>query len=499
MQEVRRKKKRSHRKLKILIFPLLALAILAVVLFQKTETEHIQADIQKQIDAHVLKDRVLLQKDEVEVEDISVSLRGGEGWHITRQEDGSFQEDSGFQVSDRYVRLFLQDASNIACEEVFSEDTEEFRERLDEFGLSDPRADVRIRYAGGVEVHLLIGDRSAQEEKMYYYFTLDLGAGLTGLYGMDSGTAGDWMTGRMALHEVVQPNFHSARMDHIILKTGDETKEWKLDANVEDEDASDHWELLSPYLYPVDGTEMRSFLSAIGQMTLGTFEAEGTEENLTRYGFDQPRCSLYVHMAEGMTARTDSSGVVSTVMLEEETVEMKVGGQKSDLVDYVLYEGEIFLMSHLILGPVVEKDPMTTLSRYLVNVPSAYVRRLTVEEEGERRVYEILTEEQEEEATDGEESGTVRRCFLNGQEIPYETFEARYSALEVARVSGTLPEGEEVSGEEMRKIEIWDVTGRHYTITLSWFDAFHDALTIWREGEEQYDTVFYVYRTDLGL
>ena len=344
-----------------------------------------------------------------------VHLASGEGWYAEQTSAGNLTEKDGFDIEPALARNFLSAAAVIGYEDIFTEDPADYSDRLEEFGLAEPASTVTVTYTDGEQVVMHIGNRSTETEAAYYYMTVD---GRKPLYALSVSAAEEWKLPKSSLHPVQQPNLQTARMDQLVMRSGDWTAEWVLEAEITDENASDAWVLRSPVHYPADGTEMTSFLRNIGSIRLGSYVGPAMEERLAEYGLDRPEMILEMHMAEGMAAVTGEDGTVSTTLLKAETVVLIIGSLKSEYVRYVRYGNDVYLVSELTLGPVISKKPMDTVSRYPVLVAAESLTRLTIEDclTGESTTYRMQRE------SSGDEE--VTRCFENGQEIPFETFEA---------------------------------------------------------------------------
>jgi hypothetical protein len=117
-----------------------------------------------------------------------------------------------------------------------------------------------------------------------------------------------------------------------------------------------------------------------------------------------------------------------------------------------------------------------------------------VEENGEILEYVL----QEATAAPAAEAAPSRRCFLNGQEIPYETFTAAYERLLTVTFSGRLPDDTDMEAllakEPNRKYTFRTLSGGTHTVLLRSWDDMHDAVTV--DGS----TLFYLIKggmTDL--
>ena len=210
------------------------------------------------------------------------------------------------------------------------------------------------------------------------------------------------------------------------------------------------------------------------------------------------RRGLCWHQAAGATGTLDADGVYGVTDWEESTFTLTVGGRKSDMVDYVLVDGSIYVSSHFLLQVFMELNALSTVSRYTVPVALGNLSRLTVESGGDRHVYTVTRTEQvaENNALVTDSGGQVQwdlTCALDGQEIPYATFEAAYSELLKVTVSGWLPEGWAPQEAPHTTMIFEALDGEAHTLSLTAFDALHDAVTL--DG----CTLFYLIRGGMAF
>ncbi len=481
MDKVKRKQRKEHpgvRKILPPVLLLLALAVGAIGWFSRQETQKVS------VPEKILTAGTIEQRETGSVYSIDVHLASGEGWYAEQTSAGNLTEKDGFDIEPALARNFLSAAAVIGYEDIFTEDPADYSDRLEEFGLAEPASTVTVTYTDGEQVVMHIGNRSTETEAAYYYMTVD---GRKPLYALSVSAAEEWKLPKSSLHPVQQPNLQTARMDHLVMRSGDWTAEWVLEAEITDENASDAWVLRSPVHYPADGTEMTSFLRNIGSIRLGSYVGPAMEERLAEYGLDRPEMILEMHMAEGMAAVTGEDGTVSTTLLKAETVVLIIGSLKSEYVRYVRYGNDVYLVSELTLGPVISKKPMDTVSRYPVLVAAESLTRLTIEDclTGESTTYRMQRE------SSGDEE--VTRCFENGQEIPFETFEARYLQMVLCTVSGELPEDYEAGA--LKKVYTFEAAGgKVHSIRLYAYDSMHDALQV-----DDYPMLFYLIQGGLGM
>ena len=82
---------------------------------------------------------------------------------------------------------------------------------------------------------------------------------------------------------------------------------------------------------------------------------------------------------------------------------------------------------------------------------------------------------------------------LNGQEIPYASFEAAYNELLKVTVSGWLPEGWAAAEAPHTTFTFEAMDGETHILALTAFDALHDAVTL--DG----CTLFYLIRDGMAF
>ena len=171
-------------------------------------------------------------------------------------------------------------------------------------------------------------------------------------------------------------------------------------------------------------------------------------------------------------------GVYDVSDWEERTKTLTLGKPRSEMVDYLLYEGKIYTISHFSISAFTETDALSTAARYPVATPLNSLASVTVETKGKEPVrYGLIRidEEQADAGADAATAGQSIRCMRNGEEIPYESFAAAYERLLTVTVSGKLPEGYEQK-EAHTKYTFRTVSGGTHTVALCDYDGIHDAV-----------------------
>ena len=478
MQPVEKKQPRSlrHGRLWLLlgVIVLLAGTMAACILLTRQEDEPLPV--------RTMEGGQLYACDAADVMGLRITLRSGDSWEMTRMEDGSFAVDgeAGYQIESQTLNSLLSAVSTVTYEDILTEDWSAYAEHMADFGLETPRIVAEVTYRDGTALTMRIGDTYALEENGWCYMLID---GDSRLYALDTGTADSLAVSKASLHPVEQPVLHKARFDRIVFtdEHGDQTR-WELQGDI-GTDAEDRWMLVSPMAYPADGEQMSNLRTNLSNLRLGAYVGEATADNLTACGFDTPRFRMEIHMAAGSIGTTDDDGVYSVTDWPEETFTLTVGGAKNDSVDYVLVGEEIYVTSHYSLATFMDMDPVSTLTRYTVPVALGNLAEMTVTTAGGTQTYALTRTEQVQENNElvYDADGNIaydRACTLNGREIAYTSFEAAYNSLLMVTVSGLLPEGWTTEAEPHTVFNFIQYDGTTHTVTLTDFDAFHDAVTL---------------------
>ena len=196
---------------------------------------------------------------------------------------------------------------------------------------------------------------------------------------------------------------------------------------------------------------------------------------------------MEIHLQAGTVNRTDADGSVAQLELPEETVVLTVGDMKNENVYYVQYRDAIYTVSRFSIAPVLEMDPMETVSRYPVTVPLSELSALTAAEKGAQTVYQV------EHRQHAESEQELAACWRNGEPCSPESFEAAYLRLETVRVTGRLPEGWVPAGEPDAVYTFRTLGGKQRTVELYPFDPLHQAVSV--DGS----AVFYIVKDAFSL
>ena len=485
MQKVERKRGRKNSRLLwvLLCFALLAGCVAAALVMQNRAGEEPPAAEKRRAGA-------ITQRKREELDTLTVTLRGGETWTAKRQEDDTLLILDGgesWQADELLGSQLLDAAVNLTYEDILTEDPGEWEPEKQAFGLDDPLVTAEIRFTDGTGVTACIGGSADPDNDALRYMTVK---GDGRLYAVSAGTAEELSVERQLLRAVPRLAVRGVLLDRIAVSdgNGETLTAWELQGRVTDRDAAENWKITAPFTYPADYDAIRNLKDSAENLRLGTFVRKAEEADGDAYGFVAGK-TLTLHMAQGSTGTVSGSGVYDVNDWDERTVTLAVGNAKTDMVDYVLYDGNIYTMSHFSLDVFTGADAADTAARYPAATPLNSLESLLLERDGQEsvRYAAVRLEEGTAAGEAGETAEDTARCLRNGEEIPWETFAAAYERLLTVTVSGRLPDGY-TPGKVHTKYTFRTVSGGTHTVELSDYDGVHDAVTM--DG----DTRFYLIR-----
>lgn len=428
----------------------------------------------------------LLRYDPEEILRMTIRIRGREAWTAERDASGAMRmtEDADWPLEEDLAGRMEDALANLLYEEVLTENPEEYRNRLEEFGLADPEITADALFADGTDVTIRIGNRIGGDEDLRF-MTVE---GDPRLFAVAGSLAEELSLERELLHPVEQPLIQASRLDRVTVMQKEEKKaEWRLQGEITDSGAAENWQVAFPVNYPADQDRIASLKKNVDNLRLGVFVAEEGEDALRETGLDAPRYTLEIHLAPGTTGHISESGAYEVQEQEEETFLFRIGGARNEMTDYCLFDHAIYSINHFTVAALCETEPMDTLARYPVSVSLENLRSLEIcGADGREDRYELTWN-----TGDSEDPGILFSCRKNGEDISAAAFSAAYERWRVTDVSGRLPEG----WQRKTPFAVYRFTtlnGQKHEVELSEFDGMHDAVTV--DG----CTVFYLIRGGLA-
>ncbi len=463
----------EKRRILLLFFVLMMLAVIVVsLLLVHSEPEP---------EVYLPPDDTAVQLVDAAASDVaSITVRRGDeapwaatvsGWTVR------ISGDIPLELSLDECRDFLYNASSIVAEDVLTDDPADYVAHLADYGLEHPRYEAHIVYLDGSVLHLRVGDKGPDGTWRYM-----LVSGDDRLFAFSNGSVESLFVNRDTLRKVSQPDLHKARIDQITLTEGNRIIQWTLAGDITDTDAADKWRITHPFTYPADASAMANLLSSIANFRLGAYVCSATPENRTKYGFDTPRLTIELHQAAGTIGTTNADGAAITTDYPESTIAFIIGGEKSDMIDYVLCGDSIYISSHFTVGVFMGYDVTATMSRYPVMTALGNLAKLTIREGDALTEYALTRTEQvaaNNKLITDEHGNPVYTVTVteNGTPVDYAAFEAAYNALSLVTVSGMLPTTDTLPAPHTA-YTFTDVDGTVHTVELATFDVLHDAVIV---------------------
>ncbi|MBQ9211233.1 MAG: DUF4340 domain-containing protein [Clostridia bacterium] len=483
MLKVEKKQKKGSGKKVIfggLFLLLLGSGILAYIALQPPEPFPVRIDTRGS----------LWQRDPGEIEWMKIQVKGRNAWIAERNEAGEMvtqvaavevENTEDWALDEVLGDQMLDALANMVYEEILTEDAADYQERLAEFGLSEPALIAEVRYTDGTEKTIRVGDKSEIDDQDLRFMLID---GDDRLFAVAGSLMEDLTIEQAVLHPVVQPEIQTSRLDRITVwdKDGKKINEWTLDGQITDADAAGNWlagweEEKTWITYPADQDQMSNLKKNAGNLRLGLYVAEGTEENLVQYGLSQPQYRIEIHLAAGTTGQILEEGAYDVKDWEEECLTFAIGQSRNEMTDYALYQGTIYTMNHFTTATLTETRSKDTTARYPVLVALENLSGMEIyQPDGTITSYELQRSTVPAEV-EGEVDQVVISCRKDGEEIPYSVFEAAYERWLVINVSGTLPAGWQKKSTEI-SYAFRTLAGKTHTVEMSDFDGLHDAVTV---------------------
>lgn len=488
MQPVNRKK-RSSRKWLRPVLAMAAVALIAVLFFanRRLRQENTLAAIP---DTPTVHWGMLTERERSDIHSLRVIPSGGEAYTLL-QTNGqiTLEGEKDFPLDIPTAQSLMDSVAAIQYTDILTENTAEFETHLADFGLQPAEVELHITCTDGSTMTLLLGKRAEGADEACRYMLVENDPRL---YAIDLTSANTWLTEKRALHAVTQPVIHAARIDRVELTRGEEELTLALDGNITYADAQDRWQLLSPYRYALEGSEVQVLLKNTERLFLGAWVAELNDSTRTAYGFDDPRITLTLHMAAGSLGTVTDSGVYDVQDYDEGTFTIVIGGAENDMIDYAAVDGNIYLVSRFSLQFLDTLTADSLLTRYPVRVSLSNLLSMTVEDESGVRTYEMTYTEQvaENNSLVTDEAGrTVYDRTLTENSVPFAltAFDSAYRELMVRQVTGALPANAVIAETPHTVYTFRTRTGQTHTIALSTIDAMNDAVTV--DGETRFYAV----------
>ena len=319
---------------------------------------------------------------------------------------------------------------------------------LSQFGLSQPQNTITVKTTDGSSCTLYTGNKNTITGGTYFYLEGD-----SHVYMTSSDLSGTFNRGLYDLMELKQlDSVKETTMYQVIL----ERKDVSLELN-QYKDGRPDLDYTGSFLWFVKGQDKeesiadQDAINSLKDAVLGlSFDRcvnyKASEEELSRYGFEQPAAKLTVRYTSEETKETGKNADPSESTAESgstETVEkvltLEIGGQTEDKTGYYVRTEDsatVNIMSTDVLEYFLTVVPADFANKYIGYIPITKISKAEVSCEGKSMIMEIKQKE------DGSSL-----YYVNGEETAEDHFKSLYTKLLSIDGEKALTGTETITGE----------------------------------------------------
>ncbi|MDO5022884.1 MAG: DUF4340 domain-containing protein [Eubacteriales bacterium] len=327
MQPVKRKtQKKINNKAKIIIVVLVLLVTATFVLLSKPKIQKPQSS-----DDTVYK---LLTAEKDDIASITIKPKRGREYTIeyTANDNYTLHDKTDFLFDKSLVDSIFDTACFWETHYKIAENLT--TKELEEFGIKADSLKVKIDIADNKTYTFYFGDKInieiplryiyAQHEKTLYATKINY----TDIYNFTL----------EELHTVPAINFSSDLVDKITINT--DKKSIVLTRR------EDLWSFKSPLAYPLSKSSGKQLGNNIEKMRLATFETLATESNIQKYGLEKPQAVIIFDIAQSIVSSQEGE----KIRVPAHQIQFDIGNEIEGIGFYCLYEGNIYKITKLSLG-----------------------------------------------------------------------------------------------------------------------------------------------------
>lgn len=266
---------RRSKKLLILVAVLVAACVATFALSRHEEK-------QEQIKN---SNAVILEISQDSVTGLSWRYDSGDGFAFTRAENGwEYDEDTDFPVSEEKIRKILEHFECYGVTFVI-ENVEDYSQ----YGLDEPECTLHLT-TETADYDLKMGDFSKMDEQRY----IDIGDGNVYLVAEDPLDYVESSLSAMIQHDDT-PTFSTAvKVTFTGMENSTITRE-EESTNTYNSDADIYFTVRNGQTVPLDTEKVKTYLNTFKSLDLSTYVTyHATEEELQRYGLDEPMLSVTI-------------------------------------------------------------------------------------------------------------------------------------------------------------------------------------------------------------
>lgn len=389
-------------------------------------------------------------------------IQGDLGWTVDGQPD--------FLIDLNELNLMVKDFTALYANE-FAGEVKPDEASLAALGLGETAPRAKASYLDGSALTLVFGN-SAQTEipADYLKFGDD-----SRVYAVSVETRDHFDRSLESLHQIPKINFTASLLDTIVVSG---FNPFTLSQQEE------LWEITSPFLYPADSAAMRDLLNDIGSMRFALYAGKANDENLRRFGLEDPKRVFTFELAKSFIQSFEKDGSpAGSLAVPEQSLSIALGDDISGIGLYCLYDGSIYQASNLSMGFLRDAAPDRLLSPYPVTFPINRLERLVVEDMAGIREYRLeMTEKvlpNNQLATDRDGNILYEPyVLLDGIETDSDLFTQGYLKLMTLARSGRLPEGFQPESKTAARRYVFMTAQGERELALFPYDSLHYAMRV---------------------
>lgn len=339
---------------------------------------------------------------------------------------------AGFVFRPSMLSDMVNNAALIVTEDTVGDLNEHPEWQLLNFGLSEGCTRVSVAYADGTALAFRIGS-SVPAEIPAYYFYLE---GDSRVFTIAPDVYECYANTRMALHDVRDPALNGDLIDRIAFAG---------EAPFTLEKRADGWYLTAPFVYPLADAAMDTLLGKLGGLRFAQFVARAEDADLAALGLSPPVRTLTLDIAPSIVTGYDASGAVTgQTALDGYRLIFDLGHAESEVVFYCLYRGEVVKATVFSAGFLLTQGYDSLLLTAPFNAPTNDITRLTWEEGGQTRAYDIRLQERvlANNQFETDENGNILYDLAvrrDGEQVDSDAFLTAYARLLDLRTADRLP------------------------------------------------------------
>jgi len=464
---VRKRKIRAEKKARRLLWLALACACVtvvgALVLLNRREMQI--SDLPRNEDT-----AVVYQHRTVE-EIAAITVENAEGSYTITQNEGvcALEGRPDFVFSEAMLADILRNAALIMTEQTFLTVEES---AWKDYGLATGSIRVSVRYTDGDSVAFRIGQPTPLETPLYY-FRME---GDNRLGAISQDVQETYALSVNALHRVTNPALNGELIDRIVF---DGENAFAIERRAEG------WYMTQPFGYPLSHSAVNTLLKNLEGLRFSQYVCPEEEADLCAYGLSPARRTMTLSIAESILTGYDENGqALASQRLDAYELTFACGDDIGDILFYCLYRGDVVKATRFSSGILLTQGYEKLLLTQPFNIPTNLLTRLTWQQDGQTRVYDLTLTERIAPNGEIEKDASDRILYdvlvqRDGEAADAEAFLLSYARLTDVKTNDALPAGYTLNEDAQPEVVIrLYFNGDEREVAFYPYDALHWAVAV---------------------